>query len=294
VTWTAPADGGSPITSYTVTPYAAGVAQQPITVSGNPPATSATITGLTNGTSYTFTVSATNGAGAGLASAPSNAVTPSNVAASFVQGVSGHGHAGSLAVTAGSAVTAGDRMVVEVGTWNSSGATTSSVTDTAGNTYTELTHFQGADRTELSVWTAPVTAGGGTKPVITAKATSAADIAVAALEYAGLSTAAGTSVLDVQSHATGTTGGAATVSSGATPAVTGTGELAIGLYADSGFGDTLTPGTGYTGRINLAPAADMELLAEDQPASQGATPNATTSTGPGTTWLMTTLVLKHA
>ncbi len=34
------------------------------------------MTGLTNGTSYTFTVSATNANGAGPASAQSNAVTP--------------------------------------------------------------------------------------------------------------------------------------------------------------------------------------------------------------------------
>ena len=191
-------------------------------------------------------------------------------------------------------MTTGDRMVVEVGTWNSTAATVSGVTDTAGNTYTELTHFQAADGTEQSVWTAPITAGGGTKPAITAKTTSAADIGIAAAEYAGLSTAAGTAVLDVQSHATGTTSGAATVSSGATPAVTGSGELAIGFYTDSGFGDTLTSGPGYTGRITLAPTPDMELLTEDQPASQGATPSATTSTGPSTIWLMTTLVLKHA
>ena len=77
MTWTAPSDGGSPITSYTVTPYQGGVAQQPTTVTGNPPATSATVTGLTNGTSYTFTVTATNAVGTGPASAPSNPVTPS-------------------------------------------------------------------------------------------------------------------------------------------------------------------------------------------------------------------------
>ena len=114
---------------------------------------------------------------------------------------------------------------------------------------------------------------------------------MAAVEYAGLSTAAGAAVLDVQAHATGTTGGAATVSSGATPAATGSGELAIGFYADSGFGDTLTAGTGYAARVNLAPTPDMELLVEDQAVGQGATPAATVGTGASTNWLMATLVL---
>ena len=76
VSWTAPADNGSAVTSYTVTASPGGAAT---TVSGAPPATTATVTGLTNGTSYTFTVAATNSVGTGSASAPSNAVTPATV-----------------------------------------------------------------------------------------------------------------------------------------------------------------------------------------------------------------------
>ena len=76
VSWTAPSDGGSPITSYTVTPYIGSSAQTPTTVNGSPPANQTTINGLTNGTTYTFTVTATNSVGDGPASTPSNAVTP--------------------------------------------------------------------------------------------------------------------------------------------------------------------------------------------------------------------------
>jgi len=77
VSWTAPSNGGSAITGYTVTPFIGTTAQTPTTVTGNPPATTATVSGLTNGTAYTFTVAATNAVGTGPASAASAAVTPS-------------------------------------------------------------------------------------------------------------------------------------------------------------------------------------------------------------------------
>ncbi|KGN40630.1 N,N-dimethylformamidase beta subunit family domain-containing protein, partial [Knoellia aerolata] len=76
VSWTEPADGGSPITGYTVTPYIGGTAQTPTTVTGNPPATTTTVSGLTNGTAYTFRVAAINAFGSGAASTSSNTVTP--------------------------------------------------------------------------------------------------------------------------------------------------------------------------------------------------------------------------
>jgi subtilisin family serine protease/putative cell wall-binding protein len=75
VSWTAPSPGSAPITGYTVTASPGGA-----TASSAGAATSATVPGLTNGTPYTFTVRATNGAGLqGPASAPSAAATPRTV-----------------------------------------------------------------------------------------------------------------------------------------------------------------------------------------------------------------------
>jgi hypothetical protein len=296
LTWTAPANGGSPLTSYTVTPYVASVAQPATVISGSPPPTTATITGLTNGTTYTFTVSATNGVGAGPASAASNAVTPNpSMAPAFVQAVSAHSAGASvISTTPTASVTTGNRLVVEATVWNSAHATTSSVTDSAGDPFTELLHFTASDGTEMSIWSAPISSGGGTRPTITARATSAADVGIAAVEYSGLSTVADASVVDQSAHATGTTGSATTVSSGPTPATTGANELAVGFYADSGFGDSLAADPGYTPRINSSPASDMEFLVEDGIVPQGGTPKASVGTGANTTWLMAAVVLKHA
>lgn len=82
VTWTAPTStGGSPLTSYTVTPFAGSNAGTPMTVTGA--VTSANVSGLTNGTAYTFTVNATNGNGTGPASSASPTVTPEDTIFDF-------------------------------------------------------------------------------------------------------------------------------------------------------------------------------------------------------------------
>ena len=73
VAFTAPTDAGtSPITGYTVTVQPGGA-----TVAGT--ASPIVVPGLTNGVVYTFTVTATNAAGTGAASSPSNSVTPKGV-----------------------------------------------------------------------------------------------------------------------------------------------------------------------------------------------------------------------
>jgi hypothetical protein len=70
-----PLAGGS-VTTYTVLSVPGGK-----TCTITAPATSCIVTGLTNGTSYTFTVTATNATGTSPASAPSNAVTPTSTTA---------------------------------------------------------------------------------------------------------------------------------------------------------------------------------------------------------------------
>lgn len=71
VAWSPPAsDGGAAVTSYTATSSPGGLTS---TVNGS--ITSALVSGLTLGTTYTFTVTATNVNGTGPASAPSNQVT---------------------------------------------------------------------------------------------------------------------------------------------------------------------------------------------------------------------------
>jgi Ca2+-binding RTX toxin-like protein len=79
VNWTAPADdGGSAITGYEVDVRTGTTLVR--TVTGLPATpTSTQVTGLTNGTAYTFVVRAVNAVGTSPSSAASNAVTPAGV-----------------------------------------------------------------------------------------------------------------------------------------------------------------------------------------------------------------------
>jgi hypothetical protein len=98
-----PYANGSSIRSYMVTVSPGGAT---FTSTGGP----IKITGLSNGTSYSFTVTATNGVGTGPPSKPSNAVTPTGVpdAPANVSATAGSGQA-TVSFTAtsnnGSAIT---------------------------------------------------------------------------------------------------------------------------------------------------------------------------------------------
>src|SRR5262249_45221192 len=177
-------------------------------------------------------------------------------APAFVQQASGH-TAGqtSLGATFAANVTSGNRIVVVVGVWNN-GAVASGVTDSAGNTYTKVAGLVAPDGTEETIWTAPITAGGGTRPTGTAPADGTADIGIAAVEYSGLAGAAGSAGVDQPVTTNGSPGGPGRVAWGAPAPATAGNELAVGAYVDSGFGDTLSYGSAWSGRTNVSPTGD--------------------------------------
>ena len=154
VTFTAPANtGGAPITGYTVTSSPGGITEtgtsSPIVVSG-----------LTNGTAYTFTVTATTSAGTGAASGPSNHVTP--VAPAFAP-VAG---AASATVAANSsanpvtlALTGGAATSVAIDTAASHGTASASGTSI---TYTPDAGYSGSDSFQYTA-----TNGAGTSSAAT-------------------------------------------------------------------------------------------------------------------------------
>ena len=86
ITFNPPAsNGGSPITSYTVT-------SSPGSISAFAAASPITVGNLSNGVSYTFTVTATNAMGIGPASTASNSATTSFLPIGIKANGSAHHH----------------------------------------------------------------------------------------------------------------------------------------------------------------------------------------------------------
>ena len=110
VTWSPSAsDGGSPIVFYRVSSNPGGF-------TATTTATTTTVTGLANGTEYSFTVTATNAAGASAPSAASNTVTPVTDVGGSVAVDTTWSLAGSpYVVTADIVVDQGARLTVESG-----------------------------------------------------------------------------------------------------------------------------------------------------------------------------------
>ncbi len=170
MSWTPPAqDGGDPVTAYSVTPYI-GFTAQPVTTFTSS-ATTETVTGLTDGTAYTFRVSASTDAGTGPASSDSAPLTPATLPSAplAVNGVAGDEQVvlswtppaqdGGDPVTAYS-VTPYIGFTAQPVTTFTSSATTETVTgltDGTAYTFTVTASTDGGDRTGLEPTSAPLT-----------------------------------------------------------------------------------------------------------------------------------------
>ncbi len=158
VSWTPGSTGQSAITNYTVW-YSSGGAYTQFSHSAST-ATSVTVTGLTNGTAYTFEVYAVNTQGTGPVSSPSNSVTPigpSITSSAFTAGEVGVSYAATPVVTGGTSpytwsVSAGSLpagltlntstgAVTGTPTTSGSASFTIEATDSVGGTATQAESF---------------------------------------------------------------------------------------------------------------------------------------------------------
>ena len=144
LTWTTPAsDGGSPITGYRIEFLPAGSTTWQLFTQASDTSTTRTVTGLTNGVSYQFRVSAITAAGTGLTSDPSSDAVPMTTPATAVITNSSAGNE-TISVTVGSFDTGGATIssiqysLDNGSSWQNSGVTSGSFSVsglTNGNTY---------------------------------------------------------------------------------------------------------------------------------------------------------------
>ena len=206
----------------------------------------------------------------------------------FVQYASaGNGGSGNAAVAfSASNITTNDLIVVHC-LWGNTTQTLSSVTDTAGNTYTLIANSSVTESTNMRTQSAYaiITAGSGTKPTITCTRSSTSNAAwIEVAEYSGTATSG---VLD---QSAGTSGTSATPTS---PSVTTTasGELIVGLFTqDGGAGETWTGGSGYT--LRSPSTGSNERALEDQVQSTAGSISANATMSSSQSWTAVIITFK--
>jgi fibronectin type 3 domain-containing protein len=284
LSWTAPtSNGGSPITGYNVyrsttpggegsTPLATGVT----TTSFNDP-------GVTNGTTYYYTVAAVNAAGTGPQSGEATA-TPKLPSAAYIGRVGSATIATTQTTTSvtvgGSGVAAGHTLVVGLllsSTKSITGAVTA--TDAAGNTYVvarDTNDGSAGDRTLalVSVGVKALAAGGS----ITLTYPSSAETHVSVDEFSGVTG------IDTTAGATGTT---AAFSSGTATTTQATDILVGVIGAESAKSPTWA--TGWTKLPALSISSDYLDSAYQMATTVGS--YAASGTGSGQ-WMTMIVTLK--
>lgn len=180
------------------------------------------------------------------------------MAISYVQGESNTAHsATSVSAAFTAANTAGNLIIVCLGAWNGASTVgTPVVSDSAGNTYTQLTTDgkTGAGTSLISVWYA-LNVKAGSNTVTINGLISGTDLDITVVEYSGVASVAASSFA---------VAGATTVSTSVTPSNASDLMLLFG-YDQTNAGDTFTftssPSESFTQRQSTSNAAGGESSA---------------------------------
>jgi hypothetical protein len=261
VTFTAPgSNGGSAITTYTATANPGGA----FGTCAGPAACTATVTGLTNGLAYTFTVTASNAIGTGSASGASNSVTPKGAQTiTFANpGAQNFGTTPTLSATATSSLTP---------TFSSS--TTGVCTITSGGALTFVTAGSctiDADQAGNTAWNAATTV----------TQTFTVNAVVPSAPTVGTATAGDTQAT-VTFTAPASTGGAVIIASGYTVTANPGGATATGSSSPITV-TGLTNGVAYTFTVTATNSAGTGSASAASNSVTPAAPQTITFANPGT------------
>ena len=277
VSFTAPSsNGGSVITSYTATSNPEGLTAT-VSQAGSG---DITVTGLTNGTSYTFTVTATNAIGTSIASAASSSVTPSPTVpdAPAISGVVSGYAAATVSFTAPSS-NGGAAITSYTATSNPEGLTaTVSQAGSGDITVTGLTNG--------TFYTFTVTATNAIGTSIASAASSSVTPSPTVPDAPAISgVASGDAQATVSFTAPSSNGGAAITSYTATSNPEGL----TATVSQAGSGDItvtgLTNGTSYTFTVTATNAIGTSIASAASSSVTPSTPSSTVLSTTGKTWM---------
>lgn len=224
----------------------------------------------------------------------------------FVQNVgAATGSVGTTTVTPTTNITSGNRLIALVCCEGSTSPPTVGISDNAGGG-SGLTWYLEASATmsnsgvpefsALSIYSAQITQGGGTKPTFTLTASGGGGTfgcALAVTEYSGLATTAA-AIGDV-SIGTGFTTAATSQPTGSTSATTAANELCMAFWDDDGNSVTSLTASGYTARGQVINSGNHECGAfEKDSGSSGSTLSATFTIAPATRGAGAVVVFKLA
>ena len=174
----------------------------------------------------------------------------------YVNSTSGSAGGSNPALTTTWNITTGNRLFYAV---HGSGTAVTSVADSAGNTYALI-----YSDSNLVIYAATITAGGGGTVTVTGTNTGGTSAAVILAEYSGVAGPVDVSV----GTATATSN---TPTSAATAATTGANELVIGVGTMIGANPTITGGTGYTLRTSFTLTTQYSIAWEDEDSGSSGT-----------------------